>query len=231
MTADRVLSIARGEIGTKENPAGSNRVKYNTDYYGRAVSGSQYAWCAVFVWWVFRQAGAAALYYAGGKTAYCPNLMTYHKSQRVVGDYRPGDVIFFNFSGKTSAAHVGICESWDGQYITTIDGNTGTDNEANGGAVMRRKRAKKYIVGAYRPAYEAAVKTYAVELPLLQKGSSGGAVKALQLLLTGLGYDTKGADGQFGANTERALEGFQRARGLTADRKCGPASWSALLGG
>ena len=229
MTADRILSVARAELGTKENPAGSNKVKYNTDYYGRAVSGSQYAWCAVFVWWVFRQAGADRLYYSGNKTAYCPALMAHHRGQHVT-DYRPGDVIFFNFSGKTSAAHVGICESWDGQYITTIDGNTGTDNEANGGAVMRRKRAKKYIVGAYRPAYEATVKTYPVELPLLQKGSSGGAVKALQLLLTGLGYDTKGADGQFGTNTERALEGFQRARGLTADRKCGPASWSALMG-
>ena len=32
--------------------------------------------------------------------------------------------------------------------------NTGTTNEANGGAVLRRTRHKKYIVGAYRPAYK-----------------------------------------------------------------------------
>jgi len=192
------------------------------------VSGSQYAWCAVFVWWVFRQAGAADLYYAGGKTAYCPALMAHHRGQHVT-DYRPGDVIFFNFSGKTSAAHVGICESWDGQYITTIDGNTGTDNEANGGAVMRRKRNKRYIIGAYRPAYQSAYKTYPVELPLLQKGCSGESVKALQILLTGLGCSTGGVDGQFGANTERALKQFQIAHKLGADGKCGPATWKALL--
>ena len=52
------------------------------------------------------------------------------------GDYRPGDVIFFNFNGGSNAAHVGICESWDGSYITTIDGNTAPTNEANGGAVV-----------------------------------------------------------------------------------------------
>ena len=48
-------------------------------------------------------------------------------------DYRPGDIVFFNFSGRSSAGHVGICESWDGTYITTIDGNTGGASEDNGG--------------------------------------------------------------------------------------------------
>lgn len=153
MTADKVLSIARGEVGVKESPAGSNKVKYNTAYYGREVKGSAYPWCCAFVWWVFQQAGASELFYGGEKTAYCPTLMAFHKKQWVK-DYEPGDVIFFNFSGGTTAKHVGICESWDGKSITTIDGNTGTTNEANGGAVMRRKRDKKYIVGAYRPCYE-----------------------------------------------------------------------------
>ena len=153
MTAERILAVARGELGVKESPAGSNRVKYNTAYYGREVSGSKYPWCCAFLWWVFRQAGASGLFYGGGKTAYCPTLLTFHKGQWVT-DYRPGDVIFFNFSGGKTAKHVGICEKWDGRTITTIDGNTGEGNEANGGAVMRRARKKKYIVGAYRPAYE-----------------------------------------------------------------------------
>lgn len=154
MTAEKILEIARSQIGTKESPAGSNKVKYNTAYYEREVSGSNYAWCCAFVWWVFREARASELFYGGGKTAYCPSLKNFHKKQAVKGNYQLGDVVFFNFSGKTNAAHVGICESWDGTYITTIDGNTGSGNEANGGAVMRRKRAKKYIVGAYRPAYQ-----------------------------------------------------------------------------
>ena len=153
LTAERLLELARGELGVTESPRGSNRVKYNTEYYGKEVSGSGYPWCCVFIWWLFRQAQGSKLFFGGGRTAYCPTLLNYHKSQWVKGEYRPGDVIFFNFSGKSGAAHVGICERWDGRTITTIDGNTGTGNEANGGAVMRRTRDKKYIVGAYRPAY------------------------------------------------------------------------------
>lgn len=154
MTAEKILDIARDQLGIKENPPNSNRCKFNTAYYGQEVSGSAYPWCAVFVWWCFREAGASELFYGGKKTASCSTLLGFHKAQAVRGNYLPGDIIFFNFDGRKNTQHVGICEGWDGRYITTIDGNTAPTNEANGGAVMRRKRDKKYIVGAYRPAYE-----------------------------------------------------------------------------
>ena len=161
MTAEKILEIARLQLGIKENPPNSNRVKFNTAYYGQEVSGRAYPWCCAFVWWVFREAGAASLFYGGKKTASCSALLSFHKGQAVRGDYQPGDIIFFNFNGRKNPAHVGICESWDGQYITTIDGNTAPTNEANGGAVMRRRRAKKYMIGAYRPAYEEDTMTQA----------------------------------------------------------------------
>ena len=69
-TASDILALARGDLGVKESPAGSNCVKYNTEYYGSKVSGAQLNWCAVFIWWLFRRAGAAGLYYGGGRTAY-----------------------------------------------------------------------------------------------------------------------------------------------------------------
>jgi hypothetical protein len=52
--------------------------------------------------------------------------------------------------------HTGIVEavSADGKTLTTVEGNTGTDSDSNGGAVMRRTRNIKYVVGAFRPAYE-----------------------------------------------------------------------------
>lgn len=155
MTAEKILDLARGEIGVKESPAGSNRVKYNTAYYGSEVSGPAYPWCVAFLWWVFRQAGAGQLFYGGKKTASCTALNTYHQGQGqgVTGDYKPGDIIFFNFSGGRSTDHVGICERFDGSTLTTIEGNTGTGNDANGGAVMRRTRYLKNVVAAYRPAY------------------------------------------------------------------------------
>ncbi len=161
MTAEKILDIARDQLGIKENPPNSNRCKYNTAYYGQEVSGSAYPWCAVFVWWCFREAGASELFYGGKKTASCSTLLGFHKAQAVRGNYLPGDIIFFNFDGRKNTQHVGVCEGWDGRYITTIDGNTAPTNEANGGAVMRRKRDKKYIVGAYRPAYEEELMTQA----------------------------------------------------------------------
>ena len=240
ITAQDIIEILEKEVGIKESPANSNNVKYNTAYYGRKVSGSAYPWCCAFVWWVFQQAGASDLFYGGRKTAHCATLLDYHKKvgQSVTGNYKPGDVIFFNFSGGTSAKHVGVCIEYNKTKgtITTIDGNTGTSNEADGGAVMYRTRSIKYIVGAYRPAYDnaAAVKpvrtTYAVELPILKSGMEGDDVKALQILLTGLKHSTKGFDGKFGKNTETALKNFQKEKKLDQDGKCGPATWKELLG-
>lgn len=156
-TAQQLLDIARAELGTKESPAGSNNVMYNTAYYGREVYDglwdTEFPWCVVFLWWCFRQAGAAELFYGGSKTASCRQLLSYHKRQAVT-DYQPGDIIFYNFHGKTTAEHVGICESAGGSSIVTIEGNTGVGNDANGGAVMRRTRSLGQIVGAYRPKYE-----------------------------------------------------------------------------
>ena len=49
----KILSIANGELGTKESPPNSNNVKYNTWYYGHPVSGKNYPWCCVFISYIF----------------------------------------------------------------------------------------------------------------------------------------------------------------------------------
>ena len=74
--AEKIIETALAEIGVKESPANSNRQKYGKEY---GVNGT--AWCCQFVWWVFKHAGAAALFYGGKKTAYCPTLMYYYKKQ------------------------------------------------------------------------------------------------------------------------------------------------------
>ena len=151
----KLLNLARKELGVREYPPNSNKVKYNTAYYGQVVSGSNLAWCAVFVWWLFRECGMSELYYGGKKTAYVPALISWARREGlVVKTPRPGDLICFDFNGNGTADHIGICESFDGSQVTTIDGNTGVGNEANGGAVMRRKRAKRYIAAVIRPKYE-----------------------------------------------------------------------------
>lgn len=157
-----ILKIAQSQIGIKEDPPDSNHVKYNTQFYGRPVYGSKYPWCCAFVWWVFKEANAPALFYDGQKTAFCPTAMNWfkNKGQFVTGGYRPGDVVFFNFNHnpKNEPGHIGIIESVnpDGS-LQCIEGNTSLDCDDNGGSVMRRTRKLSLVVGAGRPAYETGI--------------------------------------------------------------------------
>lgn len=69
--------------------------------------------------------------------------------------------------------------------------------------------------------------------PLLRRGDAGGAVAELQQLLVTAGFDLgpEGADGHFGAATERAVRSFQASRSLDVDGLVGRGTWAALEGG
>ena len=141
-----VLDTARRELGTTESPANSNKVRYNTWYYGREVSGDAYPWCMAFVQWCFAQAGRPLPY----KTASCSALLTWYRQNRpecIVGDPQPGDIILYTFS------HTGIVESVQGSTVTAIEGNTSagsSGSQANGGGVFRRKRSKTLVTAYIR---------------------------------------------------------------------------------
>lgn len=73
---------------------------------------------------------------------------------------------------------------------------------------------------------------YSVRLPLLARGERSDAVRAMQQLLMAKGYELPryGACGGFNDETENALLCFQEDMNLAPDAKCGPETWSALLG-
>ena len=145
-TRDAVLHIARWQIGVTEYPPNSNRQKYGEDY---GLNG--YAWCVMFVWWVFKEAGFNLL-----KVTSCTQLTNAYKKagQWVTSGFKPGDIVMFDFSGKKKITeHCGIVVDIGHNYVITIEGNTGTINNANGGMVMERKRELKFITGACRPLY------------------------------------------------------------------------------
>jgi putative chitinase len=68
-------------------------------------------------------------------------------------------------------------------------------------------------------------------MPVLKQGSSGPAVKDLQLRLKDLGFDPNGVDGVFGPGTRTAVIAFQQSKGLQADGIAGPATMAALQSG
>ena len=154
-TINNLLELARRQLGVKEDPPGSNKVKYNTWYYGREVSGAAYPWCMVFVQWVFDRASVKL----PTRTASCGALMRAAQAAGcwVTKGYRPGDVVIYDFPGGAKTDHCGIVESVDGTYISAIEGNTSSTSDADGGAVERRARKFSQIVGAVRPSYDKEV--------------------------------------------------------------------------
>lgn len=50
VTADMVIATAKSQVGVKESPKNSNKVKYNEWFYGRNISAY---WCCTFICWVF----------------------------------------------------------------------------------------------------------------------------------------------------------------------------------
>lgn len=147
-----IHKLAISQIGYQEAPNGYN--KYNLAYYGRNSSA---AWCVTFDWWLFNQTGNSDLFYGGGKINGCGRLWDWYVANQpdcIVKSKIPilGDLVLFTF-GKPHE-HIGWCESFNGNQVTSIDGNTSeVGSQDNGGHVLRRTRGKSCIWGVIRPRY------------------------------------------------------------------------------
>lgn len=143
--SDNIVQVAASQLG---NVGGR-------PYWSWYGFGSRVEWCACFVSWCADQCG----YIEAGiipKFAACtsqgvPWFRNHGLWQSGGGSYVPkaGDIIFFNWSGsKSSADHVGIVESCDGNTVYTIEGNSGDQ--------CRRRTYNLYssvILGYGTPAY------------------------------------------------------------------------------
>ncbi len=234
-TARSVMDKAISFLGVKESPPYSNNVIFNTDYYGHEVNSSAYAWCVVFVWDIFRMAGASDLFYNGKKTAGCCQVLNWGRNEGLdvsIDEGRYGDLILFDWdnTGWDDADHIGFIEkkNSDGSY-TTIEGNTSTGNDSDGGEVMRRTRYRSTIRAIIRPKYEEEEDCKVrIEFDVLKKGSKGEDVRALQRLLLSYGYKLH-IDGDFGPKTEKYVKELQVKLKLVPDGIVGTNSWNKFL--
>lgn len=162
MTAKQIIDIAKKEIGTKENPANSNCVKYNRWYYGREVHDHDisptitYPWCCVFISWIFRTEQGLCK-----KTASCSDLLKWFRDRgQIVKNPQAGDIVFFKYNTNNRPAnHVGLVVSVSGNVINTIEGNTSAKgSQDNGGMVMQKNRYSN-IVAYARPKYATGSST------------------------------------------------------------------------
>lgn len=195
MKVSKLLELAEQQVGVMDSPIGTCNNKYNTAYYGGRVNNPALAWCVVFIWWLFRELGSSSQFCDGRKMASVPATYNWFKqSGQLVSKPEPGDIVFFDFNRNGTPDHIGIvCEVNPNGSVVTIEGNTSSYSQTNGGTVQKKTRTKAQIYALARPNYEDRAK--AEEEKKTAKYSKKDFVKEVQ---KALGVT---ADGIFGPNT------------------------------
>lgn len=149
-----ISEIALQEVGTTEVP--DNKTKYGK-WYG--MNGQP--WCAMFVSWVYAQAGLSKSIAASTSKGFAScdlGLKWFAKKNKLVpvGQAQEGDIVFFQFDDDAQPDHVGIVLKNNTRLkrLVCIEGNTSPDNkgsQSNGGGVYKKKRSYATVMGVARP--------------------------------------------------------------------------------
>lgn len=143
---EKALRVAIGELGVKENPPGSNWGRMVAQYLAASGIHAPAPWCMAFQCWCYQKAGRPLPY----PTASVGNFLTWAAQH---GDvvHRPlrGDLVCYRWDADNWPDHVGVVERvlavrWKDNvfagWVKTIEGNTASGNDSNGGQVQRRWR-------------------------------------------------------------------------------------------
>jgi peptidoglycan hydrolase-like protein with peptidoglycan-binding domain len=253
-TPERAIAIAMAEVGYLEkksnsqldsktaNAGSGNYTKYARDLneIPGLLNGNKqgYAWCAVFVVWLFVNAFgvetakkllclpenslAASCTYAA---RYFKEKGQFHKSNPKAGD----QIFFLDSSG--DVGHTGLVYKVDSLYVYTVEGNTSSQAGviANGGGVFKKSYAINYnrIYGYGRPDYdnvyyddtvvivvpevkpEPEKVDFSIGMRTMKYGCKGDDVKALQILLMGNAFPC----GKWGADGDFGISTENAVKG------------------
>lgn len=146
MFSDKVLEIARTQIGKMEVPKGSNWGPDVQKYLASAGVTVPAPWCMAFVFWCHNEAANALnarnpLYRTAGVMTQWDHA---HPENRTFQP-KAGDIFIMEFAH--GLGHTGIVESVVGDHINTIEGNTNDDGSREGYEVARRCRFIKSMKG------------------------------------------------------------------------------------
>lgn len=152
MSKELVVNIANSQIGYQE---GIN----NDTMYGKWYGMNNQPWCAMFVSWVFSEAGLASSVAVSTRKGFAScdaGLKWFAKKNKLVpiGQAQAGDIVFFQFDDDAQPDHVGIVVKNNGKYLWCIEGNTAADtkgSQSNGDGVYRKKRAYSLVMAVARP--------------------------------------------------------------------------------
>lgn len=134
-----VLATAGKEVGVHE-VGGNNRGKRVEEYLACVGLHAGDPWCAAFVAWCLREAGATLGGDGWPKTGFCPTIETWAKQRGVLrAQPQAGDV--FLLCDAQGPFHTGFVVSVNSNgTVETIEGNTNDGGSADGDGVFRRRR-------------------------------------------------------------------------------------------
>lgn len=91
------------------------------------------------------------------KTDSCPTMDSQASKKKMTvawGNHKFGDIILFDFNKNKTADHIGIVIGTGGSTtVYTVEGNTGSGSNTNGGQVQARTRSKSTTKRFVRPKY------------------------------------------------------------------------------
>lgn len=176
--SERLVSTAQSQVGymgkktnnqlddfKTNSPGLYNKYARDLDALGDWYNGKKngYDWCDVFVDWCFYKTfgkdlalklTCQPLHSLGAGTKYSMNYYK-NKGQLYTNDPQPGDQIFFNFtSNPSTVSHTGLVEKVVGNYVYTIEGNSGNPSAVRG---CRYPLTYKSIVGYGRPNWNIVI--------------------------------------------------------------------------
>ena len=142
-------------------------------------------------------------------------------------------LVMFASPGEAAASSAPVAAlqaalKYRGLYPVAVDGMRGPFTTRG---VRRFQRRRHLLVdGIAGPQTKRALRSRPLGSRMLQRGSRGWDVAALQFRLQRHGFPPGGVDGVFGPGTTTAVTSFQSANGLGADGIAGPATVEALRG-
>lgn len=142
---EKLIEVAASQKGVKEDPAGSNKTKYG-EWFG--FNGAP--WCAIFVSWVYAQAGKplGTIDFSKGFAGVPFGYQFWKKKGKLTTDPKPGDITLYDWDADLKPDHTGLFVAWvkKGETFNSWEGNTSAGNDSNGGQVQFRIRKVKQVL-------------------------------------------------------------------------------------
>ena len=153
---DHLVEVAKGEIGVREHPKGSNRgAKVDRYQSADSLAGVGYAWCGSFNAWCIRATeDDLKVDIPYNYSASCDQILSWARSNGVIYETpEVGDVMLvMNLRNRRDSIHTGIVVKVTGNSFQSIEGNTNNDGGREGYGVIKhtRQNGDRYLFA--RPA-------------------------------------------------------------------------------